>query len=243
VIHTRSYFRKFGLDLALLAGAAVLSGILAMAFLGLIFKHREIGSVHIALDSSSKEVHSDLPVGKLPSSYNFITFDLATEFIAFSQNNYQNIFQTDQFNDGIRLEVSPECDVALLTNSSKEIVPMALPRCVFGRQYKLVVSYDANGIFHAFINGKTLKAHKLPKLTPAFKAFAFKNGFNGERPFYGEVTIFELKASLYKRNRWLGGFIIALSAICLAGTFYIFVRILGNNFLIAEGEPICRNES
>ena len=164
MIHTRSYFRKFGLDLALLAGAAVLSGILAMAFLGSIFKYREVGNVHIALDSSSKEVHSDLPVGKLPSSYNFITFDLATEFIALSQNNYQNIFQTDQFNEGIRLEVSPECDVALLTNSSKEIVPMALPRCVFGQPYKLVVSYDANGIFHAFSNGRRSRRINSPNL-------------------------------------------------------------------------------
>ena len=227
-----SYLRTFGLDLALLAGAAVLSGIATMAFLGLLFKHREVGHVHIALDAKSLY---GLPIGMLPSSYNLVTFDLATEFIALSKDNYQNIFQTDKFNEGIRLEVSPQCDVALLTNSSKKMVPITLPRCVFGQPYKLSVSYDANGTFHSSVNERQLKPYQLSRLTPSFRAFVFKNGFNGERPFYGEVTTFDFKAKLYKRDRLLVGAIVFLSAVCLAGTFYIFVWIFGRNFSVVKG--------
>jgi hypothetical protein len=235
----RSYVRKFWFDLALLAGAAVLSGILAMVFLGSIFKYREVDKIHIILDSEG--VLTGLPIGKLRSSYNLVTFDLAIEFIARSKDNYQNIFQTDQFNEGVRLEVSPECDVALLTNSSQKMVPIVLPRCVFNQSYSLLVSYDTNGTLHASSNGRLLKAYSPSKLTPTFKAFAFKNGFNGERPFYGEVRTFDFKAKAFKRDRLLVGAMMLLEAICLVGIFYIFYLIFRRDFLVTEGQKTCSN--
>lgn len=228
-----TYLRKLGLDFILLVGTAALSGILASAFLGLIFNnYREAGNVHVALDSGSKDLISGLPEKKLPSSYNFVTIELTTEFIAFSKDIYQNLFQTDQFNEGVRLEVSPECDVALLTNSSSKMVPIVFPRCVFDQPYKLLVKYDANGTLHASSNGRLLKAYKPPKLTPTFKTFTFKNGFNGERPFYGEVKIFDFKASVFKRDKLLVGAMLLLQAICLGAIFYILYLILGRHFLV-----------
>ena len=95
---------------------------------------------------------------------------------------------------------------------------------------KMSTRYESN-----YYKKRQLRPYQLSRLTPTFTAFVFKNGFNGERPFYGEVTTFDFKAKLYKRDRLLVGAIVFLSAVCLAGTFYIFVWILGRNFSVVKG--------
>ncbi len=249
---------KFGVDILLLGGAVALSAVLGMVLSGKAFSnYRVVGHVHIFLDPSSKEIVIDPPVEKLPLSYDLVSFHLVVDFTPLSGTDYQNLFQTDNWDNGIRLEVSSRCDVALIANalgnplsipfrlsrsrgfqrlkanSLVQPIVTLLPQCEFARPFNLAVTYNENGMFKGILNCEILEEYKIQNLSPQFKIFKFKNGFNGERPFSGEVRKFDIEAQFLGFDTKLYFFKGLMSLLSLAGIFCIFLQIFRKNFFIA----------
>ena len=240
------------MDILLLGGAVALSAVLGMLLSGkVISPYQVVGHVHIFLDPSSREMVFDPPVEKLPSSYDLVSFHLVADFTPFPGKAYQNIFQTDNWNNGIRLEVSSRCDVALIANAPGRQSPLrqglsrwfqrlkpklgqpivlSLPRCKFMRPFKLAVTYNENEMFQGILNGERLGEYQVQRLAPQFKIFKFKNGFNGERPFSGKVREFDIEAQFLSQDNILFVFKWLIILLSLAGIFCVFVRIFRKHF-------------
>lgn len=257
----KEYLTKFGVEIIFLGLAVALSAVLGMVLSGKAL-YRVVGYVHIFLDPSSKGIVFDPPAEKLPLSHNFVSFHLIANFTPFPRRDYQNLFQTDSGNNGIRLEVSSRCDVKLIANSFEEPkwipfrlsfsrgferliadssgrpIEIPLPQCEFYHPYKLIVTYNENELFRGVVNGETLKEYQIPKPNAQFRTFQFKNGIDGDRPFFGEVLAFDLKAKLFNYEKVIVLVNALISVLCLAGIWYIFVRLFRKHFYVARGTEL-----
>lgn len=234
------FFKKLGRDIVLLGIAVVLSVVLGLTFFGgRGFGLKEVGHVHIVPDLRTNEIVSDPPLEKLPLSHDVVAIALKLNFIPVQGEEYQDLFQTATRNDGLRLEVSPDCDVALIVNSPGGPTTILLPQCEFDRPFRLEMAVDEKGAFRGTANEEEIvEEYDIPKLIPLFNGFKYKNGFNGKRPFLGEVFEFDLQAKFFKHPDL---FLLArpmVAFVCVGGLLCIAIYIARKRFLVAKApEP------
>ncbi len=187
---------------------AVVGTLIAVVSLWISWKvalsHSEVGQSHIKLDRPHGIVF-DPPLDRLPSSYDFISIDIKLHFIPFRSTQYQDVFQIGGLDTGMRLELSPKCEISLIAPTLEGPSTILLGRCEFNHPYKLQMAFDENGAFRGIANDETLIGHhQIVKLTPEFRAFVYQNGYNDKRPFLGEVLELDLRATFFKQpSFWL----------------------------------------
>ena len=227
--------KKFGQDIILWGGAIALSVVLGLTFfMGWGFGLKEVGHVHIVPDLRTNEIVFDPPLEKLPSSYDVVAIVLKLNFIPVQGKEYQDIFQTATRDGGLRLEVSPDCDVALIVDWPGGPTAIALPQCEFDRPFRLEMAVDEKGVFWGVANEEEIAAkHNIPKLTLQFNDFEYKNGFNGKRPFGGEVFEFDLQTTFFKHPDLFLSARPMVVLVCVGGLLCIGIYIARKRFLVA----------
>jgi len=236
-------FAKFSRNILL--AAVVVGTLIAVVSLWIWWKaplrHSEVGQSHIKLDRSYGIV-LDPPLDRLPFSYDFISMEMKLHFIPFRSTEYQDVFQTGSLDSGMRLEISPKCEISLIAPTPKESSTILLGRCEFNHPYKLQMTFDENGAFRGIANDEALTGHyQIVKLAPQFEAFVYKNGNNGKRPFLGEVLEFDLQATFFKQpSFWLRTTIIIAVAL-LAVIASILAYLSKVQFFVAETSSLHRD--
>lgn len=236
----KRFFETFGRDIVLLGIVVALSVVLGLTFFeGWGFGLKEVGHVHIVQGLRTNEIVVDPPLEKLPSSYDVVAIALKLNVIPVRGKEYQNIFQTANRDDGLRLEVSPDCDVALIVNSPGGPTIISLPQCEFDRPFRLEMAVDEKGVLRGAVNeDEIVGEYDIKNLIPRFSGFKYKNGFNGKRPFLGEVFEFDLQAKFFKHPDL---FLLArpmVALVCVGGLLCIVIHIVRKRFLVAKApEP------
>jgi hypothetical protein len=231
-------FRKFSQDIIPLGIAVALSGVLGLMLWGGV-ELKEVGHVHIAPDLRTNEIAVDPPLEKLPSSYDVVALALKLNFTPVQGNEYQNLFQTATRDDGLRLEVSPGCDVALIVNSSRGPTAIVLPQCEFDSPFRLELAVDEKGAFRGTANGEEIVGRRnLSKLIPQFNRVEYKNGFDGKRPFLGEVFEFDLQAKFFKHSNVFPLARPMVALVCIAGILCVGIYVARKRLVAAKtSEP------
>lgn len=228
-------FKKFSRHILLLGIAGALIAVLSlMTWWKIPLSHREVGQSHIKLDRSNGIVF-DPPLEQLPSSYDFISVAVKLQFIPVRSTDYQVVFQTAGLDTGMRLEVSPKCEISLITPTPEGPSTILLGRCEFNRPFKLQMAFDEKGAFRGTANDEALIGrHQIVKLIPQFGTFLYQNGYNGKRPFLGKVLEFDLQTTFFKQpSLWLRiRTIVTVAALAvIAGIFALFLKI---RFFVAD---------
>jgi hypothetical protein len=183
--------------------------------------YSEVGQSHIKLDRPYGIVY-DPPLDRLPSSYDFISIDIKLHFIPLRSTEYQDVFQIGGLDTGMRLELSPKCEISLIARTLEGSSTILLGRCEFNHPYKLQMAFDENGVFRGIANDEALIGHhQVVKLIPEFGAFVYQNG---KRPFLGEVLELDLRATFFKQpSFWLRTTtIIAVTVLAVIGSILAY---------------------
>ncbi|WP_447984327.1 hypothetical protein [Nitrospira sp. Nam74] len=201
------------------------------------FGDRQVGQAHITLGQLN-EIVFDPPLEKLPSSYDFISVAIRLNFIPYRSKEYQDVFQTASLDSGMRLEVSPQCDISLIASLVDGPTTILLAHCEFDRPFDLEMAFDEKGVFRGTANKEVIAGgHHISKLMARFADFKYKNGYNGKRPFLGEILEFDLQAKFFRHPDALLAK-IAVVAACLAGILRLLASLLKKHFLVAAVLPI-----
>ena len=139
-------------------------------------------------EQSSNRIEFEKKSGNLLNNIDYKN-EIFLEFNFKKENNVgiQNIFQTDPFNQGIRLEIIGK-EISLITNDSMEDYKVFIlkTRILNNLQYKFKIHAIDNYGFYVTLNDEKLKYYSLDF---RFKGnnFLLGNGFDGKRAFSGII--------------------------------------------------------
>lgn len=124
---------------------------------------------------------------------------------------YQDIFQTDNVNAGVRAEISPGGHFAVLYQTALGLRALTFNNTlVAGEKYHFVIS-AINGVYvHAKLNNQLVQSTAIPNFQ--VKSVLVGSGFSSDRILSGNLNA--IKVILYQRN------------LIVADSMTIFVRIM-----------------
>lgn len=143
---------------------------------------------------------------------------------------YQNIFQTADYNNGVRLEIGPGGDAGLIIRKTDDtFTAFSLPKMEAQKEYHFLLKIEPTRIKIAL--GNTLLVDDVvssdPDNSEGKRAISYKvdtikvgTGFDDERPLIGAIKEFSLRYTVSKNIPVLRKFVLGIIILCL--TFFMF---------------------
>jgi|GEM_PF-4768679 len=151
------------------------------------------------------------------------SLDLSFQFAAGPVSGYQNVFQTDDGNAGLRLEISPSSAAALIVGLSAgpEFDVIKLPGDIApGQWHDLRLSLSRSNRIKVWFDGKQIADRSNDAYGFNAGNFILGNGFDGKREFSGEIKNLNATCKTYRTanltdSRRITAAILALALLAL----------------------------
>lgn len=185
------------------------------------------GNKYVSVDYDR---HSDnAEKAKVKTYFEQTSSDIKEVYIDFkmkiySLNEYQNIFQTAPFNEGIRLELAPPSTLGLVVQQKDTHVPFGVilaNSCVLNEWYHITISIDKNRRVRISINDfPVIDSKDMPigEIDYKISDIAIGSGFSKTRDFDGALADFSFEYRLLEKRK-------ALSAGILIGKIILILEI------------------
>lgn len=169
-------------------------------------------------------------VVEIPADYTMRPKDKITLSFRFKMNEwlgpYDNIFQTADWNNGIRMELTqPQNWGLVFKDTQNDLVGISLgtlPQLTKWHSFSLSVY---NRQVTAKADGKTLTNTFLPHMNFAINKIMVGSGFTNTRPFNGEVTDFSLRIFRnYKFHKIVYFTLLQLLLVCICWAIFNYTR-------------------
>lgn len=154
-------------------------------------------------------------------------FDISMRFRATNIDVYRDLFQTSDFNTGVRLELSPTRVLALIVAAKTPAgyVPYVLSSSVEKNQWHtLRVSASSGSSIKVSLDGNVVVNSVDPTLAFKVSHVLVGSGFTRERPFVGELRDVSVSSDVAEGNT-LRGYVALLGIFfCIGGALVLFFR-------------------
>ena len=123
------------------------------------------------------------------------------DFCANEVKDYENLFQTDPVNSGMRMELSSPAALALIIKRGylDTVSGMYVDQGIeAGKWYRVAIEVDRFRNLRVSLNDNMAVNQRVPDLACAFSDVAVGTGFSKTRPFNGTISNFSIEVKSYK---------------------------------------------